>query len=304
MLLNPSPAFRPCSHDGADVSQELELRAGQELFPGYRLEKKIGVGGFAEVWESTSPLGRNVALKFMYTKRCVFAGREIHNIQAIKRLHNPHLTQIHQVWSMAGSIVISMELAEGSLMNLLEAYVQEYETAISADLACKYMTQAAEGIDFLNAHQHLHEGQRVGYQHGDIKPNNILIFGDKVKLADFGLAIPLARVQAERMPVGTVQFAAPEVFHGRLTDHSDQYSLAVSYCLLRGGRLPFPDCPESFAGNNTRPVPDLSMLTPAEQPIVHRGLAISPIDRWPTCIAMMKALSRLFGVPNVPSARH
>ena len=46
---------------------------------------------------------------------------------------------------------------------------------------------------------------------------------------------------------------APEVYQGRLAEQSDQYSLAVTYCLLRGGRLPYQDTPTSFQGLAVRP---------------------------------------------------
>ena len=55
-------------------------------------------------------------------------------------------------------------------------------------MACRLALQAAEALDFLNARNHLIGGQRTGVQHCDIKPNNLLLFGETVKLCDFGLA--------------------------------------------------------------------------------------------------------------------
>ena len=37
----------------------------------------------------------------------------------------------------------------------------------------------------------------------------------------------------------TPAYAAPEFFKKQTSSQSDQYSLAVTYCHLRGGRLPF-----------------------------------------------------------------
>src|SRR5579871_5128112 len=139
-----------------------------------------------------------------------------------------------------------MEVAEGRLMDLLYAYHDEFGTPIPAEPLIRYMAQAAEGIDFLNARHHQIDGPRLGFQHGDIKPSNMLVFGNTVKLADFGLAVPMSMPRVNRTPCGTTAFAASEVFQGWLTDRSDQYSLAVSYCLLRGGHMPFKDSPESF----------------------------------------------------------
>jgi hypothetical protein len=77
-----------------------------------------------------------------------------------------------------------------------------------------------------------------------------------------------------------------------VSDRTDQYALAVCYCVLRGGRLPFPDTPDHFAPNYTRPAPDLSMLSPAERPAVARALAPVPPDRWPSCGELIAELTR------------
>jgi serine/threonine protein kinase len=82
---------------------------------------------------------------------------------------------------------------------------------------------------------------------------------------------------------GTIDYAAPEVFHGWLSDRTDQYALAVTYCHLRSGRLPFNDTPSSFREDFVRSAPDLSTLTPAERGVISRGLAPIPQDRWPSC---------------------
>jgi serine/threonine protein kinase len=183
-----------------------------------------------------------------------------------------------------------MELAAGSLMDLLDAYENEYGTEIPADLACHYLAQAAKAIDFLNAQRHNYDGRRVAFQHCDIKPNNLLISGDTIKVADFGLATPLSAGLEPHGRSGTLDFAAPEIFRGQVSDRTDQYALAVSYYLLRTGRLPFRDTPKSFTPTYNRGQPDLSLLPQVERPIVGRALAISPIHRWPNCGALMGQL--------------
>ena len=274
------------------------LHADYEPMPGYRLKQLVGKGGFAEVWEATTPDGgSSVAMKFMHVTDGINAGIEIRALQSLQRLSHPNLLRIHQVCSLPGHILISMDLADGSLQDILFACLDEYGTPLPPADACQYLAQAAEAIDFLNWHQHYHDGKRVGFQHGDIKPSNMLVFGDTVKLADFGLAVPMTQARTPRSPRGTIQFAADEIFQGVVTDQSDQYSLAVSYCLLRGGRVPFTDSPRSFQIPYTRPTPELSMLSENERPIIARALSPSPINRWPTCRSMIEALAEVNHAP-------
>jgi serine/threonine protein kinase len=92
---------------------------------------------------------------------------------------------------------------------------------------------------------------------------------------------------------GTTAYAAPEVFKGRLTDKTDQYSLAVTYCELRTGRLPFANVPAAFDKAYVPPPPDLDALTTSEQPIVARALSSTPQNRWESCAELMSRLTEL-----------
>lgn len=299
---DPNSTWRPASAEitllpsmnSAVMMRSASLQTGMEPFPGFRLRQLLGRGGFAEVWEADAPAGGRVALKFM-TCSDQSPAREIQSLQAIRKVSHPNVIVVHGVWCYDFYIVIDMELAEGSLLDLLEAYQTEYQTPIFPEQVCHYLLPVAEGLDFLNARQHVIDGRRVAIQHCDIKPSNLLLFGDTVKLADFGLAaLTTASVQPHRR-AGTLDYTAPEVFQGQLSDRTDQYALAVTYCQLRGGRLPFTDTPTSFTRAYQRPEPDLTMLPPPERPIIARALARAPQDRWPGCAAMVRELAQLFG---------
>jgi serine/threonine protein kinase, bacterial len=276
------------------VTATLELRSGAEPFPGYRLKRLRGRGGFAEVWEAETASGSLVALKFMPTRDGHSAALEVRSIQAMKQLRHPHLIRIERVWTQKGYIVIAMELADGSLLDLLECYLQEYGTPIAPDLVCTYLRQAALALDFLNTRRHTFEGKTVGFQHCDVKPANMLVIGDTVKLADYGLATATTSTSTFHRRAGTLDFAPPEIFQGMLSDRSDQYALAVTYYILRTGNLPFPKKPMSFTKSYIRPAPDLRLLPEAERTVLTRALAPVPQDRWPSSMEMIDQLGRLF----------
>ncbi len=278
------------------MSQTFQLHPGEEPFPGYWLHLPLGRGGCGEVWEARGPDGQPIALKFMRCKNT--ASKEVRSIQAMQRITHPLLLRINQVFLQAGYIVIAMELADGSLSDVLDIYQADFGTGLPPEVACHYLGQAAEALDFLNAYQHVHEGRRVGFQHCDIKPSNLLVCGDMVKLADFGLATPMSTGLEPHGRAGTLDFAAPEVYRGQLSDRTDQYALAVSYCLLRGGRLPFTDSPRRFTPTYNRAHPDLSMLNPAERPIIAKALSISPVQRWTSCGGLLAELQGLIPAPE------
>src|ERR1019366_8074098 len=136
-------------------------------------------------------------------------------------------------------------------------------------------------------------------QHRDIKPQNLLMIGGSVKVADFGLAKLLEETVAAHSGAMTPSFAAPECFHNQTTRFSDQYSLAVTYCQLRTGKLPFEGSPAVVMAGHLTKAPDLSGLPAAERSALERALAKEPGMRWPTCQAFVRALEVL-GNPGPP----
>jgi serine/threonine protein kinase len=272
------------------VTETLDV--GSEPLPGYRLAQFVGRGSWGEVWKADKTNGQSIALKFLKCESTQAAAMEIRALQAIRHLHHPNLIRIEQVWCHLGYLIIGMELAEGSLLDLLDVYRAEFNLPIVAEHVCHYLGQIAGALDFLNTRQHRVDGRCVAIRHCDVKPSNLLLFGETAKLADFSVSTQSTSAFWYHRRVGTMDYIAPEVFQGRLSDRTDQYALAVTYCHLSGGRLPFSDSPATFARDYVRPAPDLEMLAPAERPVIARALAPVPQDRWPNCVELMGALSR------------
>lgn len=269
------------------------LEAGAEPFPGIRLTQPRGRGGFAQVWEARNEKDQPIALKFISAEKTTTTVKEVKSLQAIQLLHHPNLLRTERVWSAPGYIVIAMELADASLFDVHNAYQVEFKTSIPADILTPYMVQAAAGIDFLNARQHVFEGRKVGFQHCDIKPSNILLVGDTIKLADFGLSSMTVVMNNPYPRCGTLDFAAPEIHRGILSERSDQYSLAVTYYYLRTGSFPFPPPPDGFSRRNSyaRPCPDLGLVSKSERRILERAFDVQPERRWENCTVMIRELN-------------
>src|SRR5262249_24478886 len=143
------------------------------------------------------------------------------------------------------------------------------------------MHDAARGLDHLNSR---------GIQHRDVKPANFLLVGGGIKVADFGLAKLLQHTLTSNSGAMTVAYAAPEFFNGQTSARSDQYSLAVTYCQLRGGRLPHECSQQEIMIGHVMHEPDLTMIPEAERRAVAQALDKKPEKRWPKCRAFVDEL--------------
>src|SRR5262249_33672730 len=157
--------------------------------------------------------------------------------------------------------IIGMELADCTLADRLREAVAQGFPGIPLGELIEYMREAAAGIDFLNEPPHTIGGQpNLSIIHRDIKPHNLLLLGGGVKVADFGLARSVESTMSARSGGMTPAYAAPEFFQRQVSRQSDQYSLAASYCELRGRRLPFEGSPIEVMVGHVMQSPNLAML--------------------------------------------
>jgi serine/threonine protein kinase len=276
-----------------------------EPLPGYRLLEPIGNGGFGEVWKCLAPGGILKAIKFVYGNLNDLevedgrARQELKALERVKQVRHPFLLSIEQIQEIDGELIIVMELADQNLHECFLEYQQRGLPGIPRDKLLAYLDDAAVGLDYLI--------EKHGLQHLDVKPRNLFLVADRVKVADFGLVKTLERSSISGLLGGvTPLYAAPETFANKISKHSDQYSLAIVYVELLTGRRPFD-------GKNIRQLalqhisapPDLSMLPEAERDIVGRALAKDPDQRFPSCTAFIRTLAALgrsyYSTPSLDS---
>src|SRR5437588_10777831 len=100
---------------------------GAEPYPGYQLVQCLGQGGWGQVWKAVHPADNvSFAIKFLPCDSRFAAAQEIRALQAIRQISHPNLVRINQVWSCPGHVAIVLEMAEGSLLDLLEVYYAEF----------------------------------------------------------------------------------------------------------------------------------------------------------------------------------
>ncbi len=261
-----------------------------EPIAGYRLIEPLGSGGFGEVWKCEAPGGLFKAIKFVYGNLnsvdldSVRAEQELHALQRIKEVRHPFVCSLDLIKVVEGELVIVMELADKSLHDLYLECQNAGMIGIPRDDLLRYLRDAAEALDHMN--------EKHGLQHLDVKPRNLFLISDRVKVADFGLVKHLERQSASGLLGGvTPLYAPPETFNGKISDRSDQYSLAIVYQELLTGQRP-------FVGKNVRALaqqhlqgePELRPLPEAERPVVARALSKDPARRFPSCMSFLRAL--------------
>ncbi len=281
----PNPAGPPPT--------DPDLRPGARPVPEYVLVAKLGEGGFGQVWKARDDNGFEVALKFLRLDIRTGAAEQ-RALEVMKNVRHPHVLPMFRSWQVGNWLVMALELGDKTLYQRLAEAEKGGHVGIPRPELLEYLLEAAKGLDYLHT---------LNIQHRDVKPQNLLLVGGSVKVADFGLAKLLEHSAASNSGSMTPAYAAPEQIQGQLSPHSDQYSLAVSYCQLRGGRLPFEGGAHQILFGHIQGKPDLTMLPEPERPAVARALAKGPGERWPSCRTFAEALARgtAAATPAVPT---
>jgi hypothetical protein len=262
----------------------LELIQGAELIPGYQLIEKLGTGGYGSVWKTTAPGGLLKAIKVVFGEAGgQKADQELKALQRIKEVRHPFLLSLERIETLDGHLLIVTELAEESLWDRFSHLRQEGLWGVPRDELLAYLRDAADALDYMS--------EAHGLQHLDVKPQNMLLVGGRIKVADFGLVKNLFGTSVTATGGVTPIYAPPEAFDGRVSRHSDQYSLAIVYQEMLTGVRPFPGATVmQLAQQHLHGRPLLDPLPAADRPVMARALARAPDKRYPNCRTFVERL--------------
>lgn len=200
----------------------------------YDILEKIGAGGMASVFKAKDTLlNRFVAIKVL---RDALEGEEqvvsnfIKEAQSSASLSHNNVVSVFDVGEDQGINYMVMELVEGIT---LKEYIKE-NGALPWQEACDYAIQICQGMGEAHARNIIHR---------DIKPQNIIMTGDKtLKVTDFGIARAMAAdtTIVGGTALGSVHYISPEQARGGFTDaRSDIYSLGIVFYEMLTGKVPF-----------------------------------------------------------------
>jgi serine/threonine protein kinase len=216
---------------------------------------------------------------------------EVRVLRKLAELSHPNIINLLGVHASSKYLVLVMERADGNLADLRKVYQEQTGDNIPPDHALDMLDQAAEALDFLAELKLPGITQSGGLQHCDIKPSNLLLVGDTLKVADFGLCAGAGWQTHTGGWKGTLPYAAPELYNGAATRGTDQYALAVTFCELVMGDRPFLKDYGQAPSATSMPI-DLTKLREREFPVLVRALHPFPSSRWPSCKAFMHALRK------------
>jgi serine/threonine protein kinase len=231
---------------------ERPLAVGKLLAGRYRIQRLLGEGGMARVYEGEHvAIGKRVAIKIVQS---LFATddeivhrfeREARSASAVESEHIVHVFDVGNDPELG--LFLVMELLNGEDL----ARVLHERGPLDPAFACGLLRQAALGLEKAHA---------AGIIHRDLKPANVfLVERDDgttlVKLVDFGIAKVVREARDARLgkrgitrsgtAVGTPQYMSPEQAQGLETvDHrTDVFSLGAVLFEVIAGRSYLPERP-------------------------------------------------------------
>lgn len=258
----------------------------------YTLVRRIGRGGFGEVWlaeRRTEILTTLVAVKLPHSGQV--------NLEAIrheaalwaKASGHANVLPIIEANIYDGQVVIVSEYApDGSLEEKLQ---QDEEFSVKQTV--EMIIGILSGLNFLHNRQIIHR---------DIKPANILLQDDTPRLADFGISRVINTTALSTSIVGTPKYMAPEAFDGKRSVQTDIWSVGILLYQMLCGDVPFrQENPTEimWAIVTKEPEPIPASVPPDLRRIVQKALAKLPENRFQSAKEMREELQgALLGISH------
>ena len=273
-----------------------EVNEGSVIDGRYRVLRKIGAGGMADVWlAEDTHLQRQVALKVLhrhFAQDREFVARFQREAESAAGLQHPNVVAVYDRGEFEGVNYIAMQYVEGPTLKQL------IDRGLTPEQAVPLVRQVLEAARF--AH-------RNGIVHRDLKPQNVIVNADGAAMVtDFGIArAGLSEITQTGSVMGTPQYLSPEQAQGyEVTAVSDLYSIGVLLYEALTGRVPFEgESAVAVAMKQVSQVPQRPssinpQVSPALDAVVMRALEKEPGERFQSADAFIAALDAAMKEPG------
>ena len=274
------------------MKPELREQIQAAIGDRYTLDRELGRGGMASVVLARDlQHDRMVALKVLHAElaQTVGADRFKREIRVAARLQHPNILSILDSGETpGGQLWFTMPFVEGE--NVYERLQREQ---FSPAEALRIATATASALAYAHAQ---------GVVHRDIKPDNIMLAGDQVLVADFGVARAVSemaeKLTATGMIVGTPTYMSPEQASGdkAIDGRSDIFALGCVLYEMLSGEPPFkgPNPQATLMRRFMGPPRPLRPMVPIPEHVeaaIMRAVAKEPGERYATADELADALA-------------
>jgi eukaryotic-like serine/threonine-protein kinase len=257
-------------------------REDKQLGNRYQLLEQLGDGSYGWVWRAEKQDNREIVAVKIPKEQGASNDDLAEGSALVNQAAHPNVVGVYWMGRVPPErewYAIEMEyFPSRTLSQLLDNGDRGFVSSYAKILGI--YEQILAGVEYL------HE---LGMSHGDIKPQNVLVQGDRAKITDFGSSVlPEDMYARTRENGGTILYSAPEVVgsvrrgRGRTEIFSaDIYSLGVLLYHLVTSRLPH-DTLSQVARHAPFPRPREvnRSVCPSLEDVILRCLAANPEDRW------------------------
>lgn len=271
-----------------------ELAVGKSISGRLEIVADLGSGPLGRVFKAVDrKKGTTVAVKAIPAARLpaeALSGKFAETVNLVKGLTHPNLVKVHGAGREGDTAFTIMQYLEGLPLRSLLDVKRENGATFGFEEAEPIIAQICQGLSFAHAAQ---TPDRTVLVHGGIKPENVFVQVDSLKLIDLGTARLFApaewRALQARGPGGGA-YLAPEYSWSvpRIDRRADVYSVgAIVYEMLTGRPPSGPDAPSVSSLNPSVPR--------AVDRVVAKAMAARPEDRFESASDLKEAIFRVLG---------
>ena len=204
----------------------------------YKILKTLGDGTYGTVFKAVNTKTNEVVAiktlkrKFESWDEC----KQLREVKSLMKLNHPCIVKLIEVLKVKDELHLVFEFLEENLYQCYQKMKESKESRFSEKQIKSIVFQAAEALAYMHKH---------GFFHRDMKPENMLVHREAVKLADFGLAREIRSRPPFTDYVSTRWYRAPEILL-KATNYNSPVDIFALGCIMAELYIGAP----LFAGNS------------------------------------------------------